>query len=225
MMYTACLFLGSLQKRPEPVFEPRSNLASAFPVQERRRYALSTSWQMLPPPWGRFHELHLRREHLPQESRVRHRLSALRPSGCTRRWGLVRNGLIIVLFRRSLTREVCSRQTIPPTIAAAAIRSRPRLDARAGPRPAVALRLRESESFVIFLLGFSSGFLAKGPDNSASVWSCHEYLMLEWLHDAKRGAACLCQLSSADHRGPWGVVSHIHNFAGSTVAKLAVHAA
>ena len=45
----------------------------------------------------------------------------------------------------------------------------------------------------------------------ASIWSCHEYQMLERLHEAKRGAACLCQLSSADHRGPWGVVSDIPN--------------
>ena len=44
-MSTVCLFLGSLQKRPEPVFEPCSNLASTFPAQERRRYVLSTSWR------------------------------------------------------------------------------------------------------------------------------------------------------------------------------------
>ena len=43
-MCTACLFSGSLQRRPEPVFEPRSNLASTFPAEERRSYGLSTSW-------------------------------------------------------------------------------------------------------------------------------------------------------------------------------------
>ena len=48
-------------------------------------------------------------------------------------------------------------------------------------------------------------------DGPASIWSCHEYEMLERLHEAERGAACLCRLSSADHRGPCGVVSDIPN--------------
>ena len=49
-------------------------------------------------------------------------------------------------------------------------------------------------------------------DGPASIWSCHEYQMLERLHEAERGAASLCQLSLADHRGPWGeVVSDIPN--------------
>ena len=39
-MCTACLFSESLQNKPEPVFEPRSNLASTFPAQERRRCQL-----------------------------------------------------------------------------------------------------------------------------------------------------------------------------------------
>ena len=65
--------------------------------------------------------------------------------------------------RGSLEQEVCRRQNNSTyDCSRAAIRSRPRLDARAGPRPAVALRLRESESFVIFLLGFSSVSLFLG---------------------------------------------------------------
>ena len=53
-----------------------------------------------------------------------------------------------------------------------------------------------------------SGHVFDGP---ASIWSCHEYQVLERLHEAGRGAACLCQLSSADHRGPCRVVSDIPN--------------
>ena len=62
-------------------------------------------------------------------------------------------------------------------------------------------------------------------DGPASIWSCHEYEMLERLHEAERGAACLCRLSSADHRGPCGVVLRHSQLAGSTVAGLAVSAA
>ena len=79
-MCTACLFSESLQNKPEPVFEPRSNLASTFPAQERRRYALYTSsatvifslgWIscITPSPAAPCPA---------QESRVRQRLSALR---------------------------------------------------------------------------------------------------------------------------------------------------
>ena len=50
----------------------------------RKEGALSTpARQVLSTPWGGFHELHLRRQRLAWESRVRQRLSALRTSGCT----------------------------------------------------------------------------------------------------------------------------------------------
>ena len=61
------------------------------------------------------------------------------------------------------------------------------------------------------ILAFPEDVGGHASDGPASIWSCHEYQMLERLHEAERGAACLCQLSSADHRGPWKVVSDIPN--------------
>ena len=52
------------------------------------------------------------------------------------------------------------------------------------------------------ILAFPEDLGGDVVDGPASIWSCHEYQMLEWLHEAERGAAWLCQLSSADHRGP-----------------------
>ena len=63
-----------------------------------------------------------------------------------------------------------------------------------------------------------------GPvfDGRASIWSCHEYQILDRLHEAEGGTACLCQLSSTDHRRPWrGCLQH-PQLAGSTFSGLAV---
>ena len=54
------------------------------------------------------------------------------------------------------------------------------------------------------ILPFPEDLDGHDVDGPAVIWSCHEYQMLEGLHEAERGAARLCQLSSADHRGPWG---------------------
>ena len=43
------------------------------------------------------------------------------------------------------------------------------------------------------ILAFPEDLGGDVADCLASIWSCHEYWMLERLHEAERGAACLCQ--------------------------------
>ena len=74
--------------------------------------------------------------------------------------------------------------------------------------------------------GFSGGSRRSFFDARSLNLVRNEYQMLERLREAERGAACLCQLSSADHRGPWrSTPTYPTCCAGSTTAGLAVSAA
>ena len=44
-------------------------------------------------------------------------------------------------------------------------------------------------------------------DGQSSIWLCREYQLLEGLHEARRGASFLCQLSSVGRCRPLGILS------------------
>ena len=59
------------------------------------------------------------------------------------------------------------------------------------------------------VLIFPEDLGADKNDGQSSIWSCREYQLLEGLHEARRGASFLCQLSSVDQCRPLGILSDL----------------